>query len=388
MKDEVNYRELCHLSPLAGRSQPSGTHVKEEAGPPDPIAEWNRDVDMACRDLLADIDKNRDGLLPPQELATVPEAARPWLYRYAVADTLALYFREKLRIISRNVIVLALAALLAFELAHWLTHWGPAWANTAAYVSMTAFVFLLGVVVYLHRRERGHRLQHRYQDYRTLAEGLRVQFYWAWAGCPEKVQNNYPHRFRSELGWIRDAKEQWDTPPVGADAMVPEKAALLPFRQALTCWIDNQLGYYSGKTKNDGAIIRNRCLNERCRSIGEFCFYSAIVLGAIAVVLMWLGALFIPEAVVYHSKYFLVFLAGVCIVVAAACYGWRERFAYAEHVVNFTAMSHIYQAAQEQLKQEAEPVNDILLRLGREALSESTDWLLLHRERHATHPRL
>jgi hypothetical protein len=50
---------------------------------------------------------------------------------------------------------------------------------------------------------RGRQWQGRYQDYRALAEGLRVQFFWAASGLPFAVSDNYlPHQ-TGTLGWIR-----------------------------------------------------------------------------------------------------------------------------------------------------------------------------------------
>ena len=44
----------------------------------------------------------------------------------------------------------------------------------------------------------------RYDDYRAIAEGLRVQFYWTACGSGESVASNYLQRQRGELGWIRN----------------------------------------------------------------------------------------------------------------------------------------------------------------------------------------
>ena len=44
----------------------------------------------------------------------------------------------------------------------------------------------------------------RCDDYRAIAEGLRVQFYWTACGSGESVASNYLQRQRGELGWIRN----------------------------------------------------------------------------------------------------------------------------------------------------------------------------------------
>jgi len=51
--------------------------------------------------------------------------------------------------------------------------------------------------------------QRKYLDYRTLAEGLRVQFYWAAAGVMNENKWHYAHDSylqsqAPEFGWIRN----------------------------------------------------------------------------------------------------------------------------------------------------------------------------------------
>ena len=51
--------------------------------------------------------------------------------------------------------------------------------------------------------------QRKYLDYRTLAEGLRVQFYWAAAGVTSGnvskfAHDNFLQMQDTELGWIRN----------------------------------------------------------------------------------------------------------------------------------------------------------------------------------------
>jgi hypothetical protein len=65
---------------------------------------------------------------------------------------------------------------------------------------VSACVALFGFAIQNPKRhaERSH-------DYRAMAEGLRVQFYWNLAGLGRSVSANYMQRQRSELDWIRGA---------------------------------------------------------------------------------------------------------------------------------------------------------------------------------------
>ena len=50
----------------------------------------------------------------------------------------------------------------------------------------------------------GKKPAKRRDDYRAIAEGQRVQFYWTACGSCESVASNYLQRQRGELGWIRN----------------------------------------------------------------------------------------------------------------------------------------------------------------------------------------
>jgi hypothetical protein len=52
-------------------------------------------------------------------------------------------------------------------------------------------------------------LSDKYQDYRALAEGMRVQFYWRLAGLKLSVADHYLRKQRSELDWICSAIRVW-----------------------------------------------------------------------------------------------------------------------------------------------------------------------------------
>ena len=63
---------------------------------------------------------------------------------------------------------------------------------------------LITVVLYLLARK--YNYENRYQDYRALAEGLRVQEAWFAAGLTnDPVDSSYLRMQQSELQWIRMA---------------------------------------------------------------------------------------------------------------------------------------------------------------------------------------
>ena len=58
------------------------------------------------------------------------------------------------------------------------------------------------------RKEQDY--QNKHQDYRALAEALRIQFFWQVADLPDAVVDHYLRKQRGALEWIRSALRSWE----------------------------------------------------------------------------------------------------------------------------------------------------------------------------------
>jgi hypothetical protein len=93
----------------------------------------------------------------------------------------------------------------------------------------------------------------RCEDYRAIAEGLRVQFYWTACGSGESVASNYLLRQRGELGWIRKvisvAAFPYEPNRVRFNQLSPkdQRAALQNIRET---WIGGQHAYFKKAIDN------------------------------------------------------------------------------------------------------------------------------------------
>jgi hypothetical protein len=65
-------------------------------------------------------------------------------------------------------------------------------------------IFVLFAVA-IYRYVDKKRYQDKHQDYRVLAEGLRVQHFWVAAGLNYCASDFYLRRHRDDLDWIRQA---------------------------------------------------------------------------------------------------------------------------------------------------------------------------------------
>ena len=167
--------------------------------------------------------------------------------RRRVADC-SLHYNAHLTQLKRALFGLAFASALFFSLAD---NWDAVWP-----LPQTFFVTALGLtpaawLVYFCFKKTA--AAERCDDYRAIAEGLRVQFYWTACGTGESVASNYLQRQRGELGWIRNVISATAFPyepnrvRFSQLSLNDQHAALQSVRET---WIGGQYAYFK-KTIDD-----------------------------------------------------------------------------------------------------------------------------------------
>jgi CheY-like chemotaxis protein len=365
----------------------------------------------------------------------VPAALDGLRESFALADVLAVAHQK-----STYRMLIALFVLVGVATIS-LVFRNLAISDDARRVYLGGYLLLLAVADLAYLRTRGRRSQDRFQDYRALAEGLRVQFFWRLAGLPHAASDYYLRKQRSELRWIRDALNVCalcSAPPVGADIEAVQRL-----------WVEDQHHYYRRASARDG--YRGR----RQRAVG-----SALVLLSLSATMVWLwsiaqgAAVFIAIALLAalvlstHCAYEIVhalrdstagdrrvlremlgigalsvgialalwaaaayggpqlagrapllslnaspfewMLAaiGITALVGTFAHGFANVRAFGEHQKQYERMEELFHVASTALSR-ATPsetatrhgAERVLLDLGREALAEHADWLLLHRAR-------
>ena len=89
----------------------------------------------------------------------------------------------------------------------------------------------------------------------------------------------------------------------------------------------------------------------------------------------------------------MIFWMGMLLVIAGLLAGYGERRALAEQIKQYAQMGTIFALAEQRLRDlldtgEHEQALDLIEELGKEALRENGDWVLLHRERDVEVPNL
>src|SRR4029079_1745099 len=109
---------------------------------------------------------------------------------------------------------------------------------------------------WIHREATEQDYQNKNQDYRALAEALRIQFFWQVAGVPDRVVDHYLRKQRGALEWIRNALRAWDTESL-AYASEPSDGSQARGRlvAVTTHWVSEQRNYFASKARREQATL-------------------------------------------------------------------------------------------------------------------------------------
>jgi hypothetical protein len=383
----ATYAELCGLPPELP-SLPSELPSKGDlaySNAKSRIAALARhfqdDVAYAERWFRDEIGNRAKQLVPVEEQSTLGAQARAIFDRYAVADALALRYRDRTRTTFIGLLGIAFLAVLIFELfAHILPEFFPVGAPPRLILWLYPVLWLgaWGLWYYVHCRQ----YQKKFHDYRALAEGLRVQFFWNLLGLQDPVEEYYLRKQKGELDWIRRAIAWWrerDTRAIPAPELTAEHwAAQKDLVRRL--WVQSQLDYF---TKAERCEERK---GKRCKRWGVILFWMsfglAVILGGCEVWHLMQAPAEAQPGLPFEESV-LIFAIAMLLAGAAIAVAYGEKMAFAEHTREYAATRILFEHCSGHLTPgPLTPEEKKLFRtLGKEALRENGDWLLLHRDR-------
>jgi hypothetical protein len=298
-----------------------------------------------------------------------------------VADTLALHFQNWRRWSLITLFVLALLAVVSFEVyAHLLS---LPWV-------LALYPLTLGVALLLYLLARRRDFQHKHLDYRALAEGLRVQLFWELAGLPDEAADHYLRKQRTELDWIRNAIRSCRVAALQAcDANAPPAAATTPdnlrrlTEMALEHWVKAQHEYFARATKRDHKKLR------RHEGIVNRLFSFGLIF---AIAVAFLHSRFGHSESYAHLHHWLIVVMGTAPAIAAAMGGYAEKMTFSAQAKRYRWMQGLFARASRELKKLMQEgrlpeAQQLILDLGKEALEENGDWVMIHREREMEVPK-
>lgn len=347
--------------------------------------------------LQREMEESMDMLFPEEEARKLPDTLQTLRKRYAVADTLAVYFKGLTRSTLNRLFILITVAAFSFAVyANLLTDW---------HEILFFYLFIIAIAhLWVYRRaHKKKKYQTKYQDYRTVAEGLRVQFFWCLASLSLKhfnlsVADHYLRKQKSELDWIRHAIRVWNIPEAVDDGFqhpAADSPRMSYLDLLLKHWVREQAEFFTRRAKEDQETLER---NERWSRILLWSGVGVTILLAMALLVKFylLGNIHepFPHDHLLHGG--LLLLMTLPPLGAALLHSYTEKTALSEHVKQYSRMSGLFSNAERQLRallhpqrprdgqrrtKDIELARELIEELGKEALAENGDWVLLHRER-------
>jgi hypothetical protein len=338
---------------------------------------FNDDARRLSTALAGKLKKNREYVIPESERQVLSDRARLILDRYALADTLAQHYKKRRKLTLITLFAIAVAAVLSFEVyAHLIGR--P--------LVLMLYPLSLGAAVAFYALAKWKDYQNKHLDYRALAEGERVQLFWNLAGLSEDVAEHYLRQHRTELEWIRNAIRAWNV--VAEDPCLPgspapegdDKPASEPALDIVAKhWIEDQRTFFQdSKGKDRKRLARHGRV--------ATCFFLFGLGLAIVVVALHLLRPEFGEGSRWRNP--LIVIMGMTPAIAAAIGGYAEKMAYSAQAKRYDWMNSLYDRAANQLAnlvghKDRARAQQLIFDLGKEALEENGDWVMIHRERTA-----
>ena len=219
------------------------------------------------------------------------------------------------------------------------------------------------------------------EDYRSLAEGLRVQIAWNMAEINESVALNYLSHQRSELDWIRTAIRCVNIFYIPTPNNECTDSTLVK-----EWWVKEQIGYFKKK------IPKEKKLEKRSNFLTKLFFAIFLFGSAIFFVLN-----FYPE-VNEHMQHYIwnltildilqILLVVVPITITTYLKSKQLFDGNDEKIREYSLSLDIFTHAKEMIedKEKKYNVQNTIRNLGIEALRENSSWIITRRTKEYTAP--
>ena len=212
----------------------------------------------------------------------------------------------------------------------------------------------------------------KFEEYRALAEGARVQEAWQKAGVEACVADHYLQPMGEEGFWIRRAlRTGWFLDLANRPAAIQDSNPV-----SAREWIEGQLRYFEGSNSKPGAIRRN---SRKAKQMA----WLAWVLAGLALAGLAPGA----AEVMTSGSVDSAFVAGGRLAwglgsaSAAAVVAYSQLMGYSRAAKRGRLSLEMYRQALidfDSVGSSQQAQRRIVLELGQEALRETGDWLVMN----------
>jgi hypothetical protein len=329
--------------------------------------EFNRAVIQGGPKLAAEAQRSKKDCVGELDEGKLSAKEALMLHRYGFADALAIRYQGIRSWVELGLHALVFLSYFFFALsAEQRFH-----QNWVLIASMSCLaVAYVGYLLAKHF----FKFDSKVEDYRAVAEGCRVRFFWQLAGIHDSVLDCYLGEQRTELDWIRRALLAWEIDlEAGWPGPWADHRERIEF--VMEHWVDKQQSYF----KN--AVHKSKRKARTLKWAIWACILAAILLAVLAgfskLVHDW------PENRFQLSAALAV---DTLLALGAVMHHYTEGRAHREHRKQYARMLVIFQTAARVVRPQFHLSNidgarNWLRKLGEEALQESGSWVLLHRSR-------
>jgi hypothetical protein len=364
-----------------------------------------RDMDAFNADVLAleadparrpEIEKSAGYLIPDAEAAKLTPELRNLRRRYAAADVLAQGYQRGTYATLARLCALVFVGVFTFEVS------GKLFPDSGFAALLFPLFVAAAWALYTATLRRG-KWQDHHQDYRALAEGLRVAFFWQVAGLPAGAAADlYLREQRTELDWIRIAlrnlSAEFVLGPATGETRVTAPSAEHHHRAASADggdmaglqlvrkhWVEDQHHYFHKAAHRDEGVL------ERIEK-----WVGALVLAGPVVAALMALAMLLPTPVAHflhdhdgpglYVHKGLIILVFTLAAIGGVLHTWVDKRALPQQVKQYERMGTLFAVASRHLTAflgEGRPhqARRVILELGEATLSHNATWVLTHRER-------
>ncbi|SES81062.1 hypothetical protein SAMN05660297_00555 [Natronincola peptidivorans] len=281
---------------------------------------------------------------------------------FLVADMLSLkYQRIKNRFIE-GIFCLVLIGILCFNL----------YGVFEKDAILIGYLSLYLIAMVLYKVSTRYDFNNKHLDYRSIAEGLRIQFYWNLAGLNEKVENYYLNKNRSELEWVRSAIKSVQILNFNTEASLQRESLAM----VKGYWIDSQKEYFKKATlRHDDKISRGTSKWKKLFVIGL----------CIPLMILVMKHLF-GQSLSEDGTALLLGLSTILPAIGALLAAKDQNRSFKELSKRYSQVGAIHERASSLLEEsmkrnQMEKAQRIIFLLGKESLNENGDWISMHREK-------
>jgi hypothetical protein len=303
-------------------------------------------------------------LMSDEDAQHLPKGLAIINHGFCISDWLAIHYQKL------TLRVLKTTHLLAFLMGFMFILFSDLRSQEIYMIAFLVFFVLAALAQALAKRKGWHR---KYLDYRTLAEGLRVQFYMSAAGITSDNESKFTHdNFLQtqdpELGWIRNVMRVAGT-RCDADRTVTPSGLEFTIREWIGDADSGQLGYYNRKVAQ--WIKRNR-------NTERLSMLSLLTSVIVILLILFANALMLEDFV---DPLFV--LMGSMLLAYGVRQGYAQGTAERELIKQYEFMLRVFHNSKRRLDaaEDDSERRQILQALGGSCLDEHAEWILMHRDR-------